>query len=323
MASKNCKTPFCKVCFDAKKPASFYNTHFVKDKPGPDGKVICPTLLANECRYCHGLGHTLSFCPVLKAKNERQAAAITCRKQETKRASRPYLAADSEGFTPVASLTLGAVATATRTSNPKKINQSKSKGFSALADDSDEEDITTPPPPAPKPVLKDLEVAAAPVNSWAAIAAKPSVTEKPPLVVQEELPAPAPRKWQPIDLPTAPVQEKPKKVVQKARPAQLEDYLKVYGKRINNLHTQRTRDSARQMGAKGVVPPPPGPLKRSYATQSSEMRFAEAELRAADAARADEAERAAAHKAIDASINGMSWGDYMDSDNESEPDGAW
>ena len=59
------RTPFCKVCKDAGKSEAQYTSHYVKDRPGPQGKVCCPTLLSLECRYCHEMGHTPSCCPVL------------------------------------------------------------------------------------------------------------------------------------------------------------------------------------------------------------------------------------------------------------------
>lgn len=61
--SSNVRKPFCKVCQDAGKPETVYSTHWVKDT---NGKVICPTLLATECRYCFAIGHTTKFCPVLE-----------------------------------------------------------------------------------------------------------------------------------------------------------------------------------------------------------------------------------------------------------------
>ena len=57
--------PFCKVCFDSKKPEKEYTSHFVKDQLGPRGKVVCPTLLATTCRYCRCSGHFKSHCPKL------------------------------------------------------------------------------------------------------------------------------------------------------------------------------------------------------------------------------------------------------------------
>ena len=66
------RTPFCKVCKKAGKPQSVYTSHFVRDKP--NGKVVCPTLLSTECRYCHELGHTKAHCPKLAEKARRQAS---------------------------------------------------------------------------------------------------------------------------------------------------------------------------------------------------------------------------------------------------------
>ncbi len=58
--------PFCKICYDTGKPKELYTSHYVKDIPGAFGKVVCPTLLATECRYCRKKGHTISKCPLLQ-----------------------------------------------------------------------------------------------------------------------------------------------------------------------------------------------------------------------------------------------------------------
>ena len=63
------KKPYCKVCVDAGKTEKEYSSHYVKDY---NGNVTCPTLLNQECRYCHKKGHTNSFCPVLKKEKEVQ-----------------------------------------------------------------------------------------------------------------------------------------------------------------------------------------------------------------------------------------------------------
>lgn len=63
------KTPFCKICFDAKQ--TNFNTHYVRDRPG--GSVVCPYLLSLECSYCHENGHTVKYCDVLKNKYSTDA----------------------------------------------------------------------------------------------------------------------------------------------------------------------------------------------------------------------------------------------------------
>jgi len=64
--------PFCKFCKDAGKTQSEFTSHYPKDTPGKDGTVVCPTILSNECRYCHTIGHAKSHCPILKEKNSRK-----------------------------------------------------------------------------------------------------------------------------------------------------------------------------------------------------------------------------------------------------------
>jgi hypothetical protein len=61
---------FCKVCFDAGLPVADYTDHFVKDQPGPNGKVICRTLLNQACRICQRTGHTSSYCPQYRRREE-------------------------------------------------------------------------------------------------------------------------------------------------------------------------------------------------------------------------------------------------------------
>lgn len=72
--------PFCKVCHDAGKPESVYTNHFVRSDTGPNSKVICPTLLAQECRYCCKNGHTVKFCPVLV--DQKKTDTKTAKKSE-------------------------------------------------------------------------------------------------------------------------------------------------------------------------------------------------------------------------------------------------
>jgi len=87
-ARKNSKVapkPFCKVCYDAGKSEKEYTNHFVKTDSGPNGKVVCPTLLAQECRFCFEAGHTAGYCPVIAAnkKAEEKTLRLAARKEKS------------------------------------------------------------------------------------------------------------------------------------------------------------------------------------------------------------------------------------------------
>jgi hypothetical protein len=81
------KKPFCKVCQDAGKPESEYTSHYVRSMPDKSGKtnVICPTLLATECRFCYKLGHTTKFCPVIEANKKSEEKAANRKQTEEKK----------------------------------------------------------------------------------------------------------------------------------------------------------------------------------------------------------------------------------------------
>jgi hypothetical protein len=68
--------PYCKVCHDAGKTEKEYTNHYVKSAPGPEGKVVCPTLLAQCCGYCGACGHTPKFCPTLAAQKTAEEKAL-------------------------------------------------------------------------------------------------------------------------------------------------------------------------------------------------------------------------------------------------------
>jgi len=63
---------FCKVCKDARKTEKEYTSHWVRDAPGVGGKVVCPTLLNQECKYCKEKGHTPKHCPKIQVKLQSQ-----------------------------------------------------------------------------------------------------------------------------------------------------------------------------------------------------------------------------------------------------------
>jgi hypothetical protein len=64
---------FCKICKDVGKTHDEYTSHYVRETPSPNSRVVCPTLLAAVCRYCKEGGHTVKHCPKIEAKNRQEA----------------------------------------------------------------------------------------------------------------------------------------------------------------------------------------------------------------------------------------------------------
>ena len=88
---------FCKVCYDARRPVAEYTDHFVKDQPGPNGTVVCPTLLKQACRICGNTGHTSSYCSQYRRREEpRREERYIEREREPRRDSFNQLREDTE-----------------------------------------------------------------------------------------------------------------------------------------------------------------------------------------------------------------------------------
>ena len=66
MFSKIAPKKYCKVCHDAGKSETEYTSHFIRENRDPCSKVVCPTLLSLECRYCSKKGHTVKYCKILE-----------------------------------------------------------------------------------------------------------------------------------------------------------------------------------------------------------------------------------------------------------------
>ena len=77
---------YCKVCQDAGKSEVEYRSHFTRESSDPKSKVICPTLLAMECRFCYKYGHTVKYCPTIKynEKHRKRNDAIARRNESIK-----------------------------------------------------------------------------------------------------------------------------------------------------------------------------------------------------------------------------------------------
>ena len=131
------RKPFCKCCFDANKSEAEYTSHYLKDKPGPEGKVVCPTLLATECRYCHGLGHYKSHCPILSER--KNASANTRRPVNIHRPTRVASLISDDIFAKIKAAEANVTFRESRAKEQTKGKISHRNAFAALADDDEEE----------------------------------------------------------------------------------------------------------------------------------------------------------------------------------------
>ena len=159
--------PFCKVCYDAGLPVADYSDHFVKDQPGPNGKVVCPTLLAQKCLKCGVAGHTSSYCPE-EARLERE-------RKEREREARLATASDVKAWKVV-----GGAGSTPKLSAPAAVPVAPpaavvvpacrgSFGILAVDEPSDDseyereqEEIRNTPANVPKPVAKERAVLTGP-----------------------------------------------------------------------------------------------------------------------------------------------------------------
>ena len=72
--SSKCSSYKCKMCYDMGKPATDYNSHYVKS--ADRSKVTCPVILGMKCRYCGDMGHTLKYCAKLLEKEKRDMTPV-------------------------------------------------------------------------------------------------------------------------------------------------------------------------------------------------------------------------------------------------------
>jgi hypothetical protein len=167
MSYSNVKKPFCKVCFDAKKPESEYTSHYVRSRPDLNGNTIvtCPILSATECRYCFKFGHTIKFCNVLEEKKKRD-------NKEKSVAIRNQKAAERNAVVPVAL---------------KRDNAIYAGKYASLYEEEEEVNPIVVVADENFPTLNKKQVSfeSTPNNNWASVAAKPAA----PLVKPAAKPA--------------------------------------------------------------------------------------------------------------------------------------
>ena len=165
--------PFCKVCYDAGLPVADYTDHFVKDQPGPDGKVVCPTLLAQKCLTCGFPGHTSSYCPCTIRRDQERNTSKRNEYDQTKKASGGWETVGQNGAVVKSKPRIEdmepkkPVAVAASTAVPASKSSTKYGGFGVLAvddssDSEEEREIAQLPSSVPKPVRKQPAIVTGP-----------------------------------------------------------------------------------------------------------------------------------------------------------------
>ena len=164
------RTPFCSVCKKAGKTESEYTSHFVRDRPGPNGRVVCPTLLSTECRYCHELGHTKTHCPklALKAENERQRERVWHMNERQRKAENRLRAQVSKTEEPTLAFRIGHSVMHVPIKSDYRKSSARSKTFKsngafAALYDSDEEEINIL---RPTPLTVSVAIPAPVTGRW-------------------------------------------------------------------------------------------------------------------------------------------------------------
>jgi hypothetical protein len=64
-----------------------YTSHFLRETTDPNSRIVCPTLLLIECRFCFKRGHTVSKCKKLadqkNGRNEKNVPEAPVKKAWT------------------------------------------------------------------------------------------------------------------------------------------------------------------------------------------------------------------------------------------------
>ena len=97
-SNSNSNKAFCGACQKAGKTMEEYTSHWTRSKPGIEGLVTCPLILASECGYCHEMGHWTKFCPLLANKTVVDIVVEKQVKKDAKSATAVKTAKVQKGF---------------------------------------------------------------------------------------------------------------------------------------------------------------------------------------------------------------------------------
>jgi len=92
--AKNVK-PFCAHCKKIGLSEREYTSHWTRASIAPGAPVTCPSILNNQCNYCHEFGHfaSVEHCPVLKLQkkedDKRARAERPTKPEKSKAVTKP------------------------------------------------------------------------------------------------------------------------------------------------------------------------------------------------------------------------------------------
>jgi len=113
-----------------------YNSHFVRESRDVNSRVVCPTLLALQCRFCGVRGHTVSKCKKACSTKASASFAKQCCPAEPCYAAHRYAVKAPEDSYQKNSRSNALW-------NKQMVKKNLASVFDALSEDSDEEDAAS------------------------------------------------------------------------------------------------------------------------------------------------------------------------------------
>lgn len=155
--------PFCRMCFDAKRPG--FDTHYLKDFSGPTPVIRCPYLLDLKCNYCKTAGHTISYCDVLK---EHKKADELAQKNKPTQNGHFFILRTSPTTQETNTIRTASIPSSTAT---KKQVQFHTKNHYHMLSSPDEEEDEVDVADVSAPVPQSSETTTSSAMTWAKIVA--------------------------------------------------------------------------------------------------------------------------------------------------------
>jgi len=78
--------PFCAHCKKIGLSEREYTSHWTRASIAPGAPLTCPSILNNQCNYCHEFGHfaSIDHCPVLNLQKKEEYKIARLERRQTK-----------------------------------------------------------------------------------------------------------------------------------------------------------------------------------------------------------------------------------------------